>query len=154
MYLAEHQFNNQEIKDRLKPQRPTIAYFTQPYNKPGEADLISSLEDLSLIIGLDLIIIYHPRDSKSEFRGKPATHVKLLANDEYLSGKSEYDQTFVFVITRHSNIGLRFIFQGIPVINIHHRIDSLVVRIILTGILFYLTKWNPCQMRFRILIPP
>ena len=45
-----------------------------------------------------------------------------------MNKKTEIESEICFAIMRHSNIGLRYILQGIPVINLHlAKIDKLVV---------------------------
>lgn len=129
MYVDSNSYNVSDIQNRLSKTSPVLAYCTQPYDKEGEKKLILILQSMSLELGFNLVIIYHPRDSVLEFPGDPQSHVRLLDNIEYVTNKEQFDREFSFIIMRHSNIGLRFIFKGIPVINVHlAEVDKLIVQ--------------------------
>jgi hypothetical protein len=56
-------------------------------------------------------------------------HVTLVSNADYIARQEYYESKLCFAIMRHSNIGLRFILGGLPVVNLHlAAIDKLVVQ--------------------------
>ena len=127
MYVGSKSCDIIDLQKRITKRKPCLAYCTQPYGKEEEKKLILLLQKLSHELKFDLVIIYHPRDNISEFPGKPQEHVRIINNIDYVANKDQFDSEFCFAIMRHSNIGLRFLLQGIPVINLHlAKADKLV----------------------------
>ena len=127
MYQHLNAFTLQDIKSLFSRKHYNIAYFTQPYDKEGEQRLIQELKILCANLGYSLSIIFHPRDSITQYSGTPAENVRTISNLEYLKHREELESSFCFALMRNSNIGLRLIFQGIPIINLSlSSIDKLV----------------------------